>query len=140
MKYTKSIQKPTQRNIIKKKKINNNIDLKTNGQFLLIALESKSITPNELKTLYAIINKALKKQNTFQFNAFPHFNWSKKPIEIRMGRGKGAISTELYKSQIGFPIFSLKTSQKKEIVMAALRQCQYKLNLKTKIITNPFIF
>lgn len=140
MKYTKAIQKPTQRNIIKKKKIINKINLKSNAQFLLIALESKSVKPEELKTLYYIINKALKKQNTLKFDAFPHFNWSKKPIEIRMGRGKGAISTELYKSQIGFPIFSLITSQKKEIVLTALKQCQYKLNIKTKIICNPFIF
>lgn len=140
MKYTKSIIKPTQRKILKKQIINNHINLKKSTQYLLISLESKPVKPHEIKTLFLTINKALKKQNTLQFNAFPHFNWSKKPIEIRMGRGKGANSTELYKAQIGYPIFTLITSQKKELVLSTLKQCQYKLNLKSKIITNPFVF
>lgn len=140
MKYTKSIIKPTQRSIIKKKKKNQHINLKNYAQYALIAIESKPISPNELKTIYAIINKNLKKQNTLKFNAFPHFNWSKKPIEIRMGRGKGANSAELYKAQIGFPIFSLVTTQNNELIKKILKQCQYKLNLKTKIIINPFLF
>ena len=74
MKYTKSIIKPTQRSIIKKKKKNQHINLKNYAQYALIAIESKPISPNELKTIYAIINKNLKKQNTLKFNAFPHFN------------------------------------------------------------------
>lgn len=57
-----------------------------------------------------------------------------------MGRGKGANSAELYKAQIGFPIFSLVTTQNNELIKKILKQCQYKLNLKTKIIINPFLF
>lgn len=140
MKYTKALLKPTQRAMIKKKKQNQHLNLKNQAQYELISLESKPITPNELKTLYNIINKNLKKQHSLRMNIFSHYNWSKKPIEIRMGRGKGAISQEMGKTQIGFPLFSLITKQNNDLVLKILRQCQYKLKVRTKIIINPFLF
>lgn len=57
-----------------------------------------------------------------------------------MGRGKGAISKEMGKTQIGFPLFSLITKQNHDLVLKILRQCQYKLKIRTKIIINPFLF
>jgi ribosomal protein L16/L10AE len=61
-----------QRSLMKKTK--QNTSLSTHFCLFLIAVESKVVSSNELKTLYNTINKLLKKQNKIEFKFFVHLN------------------------------------------------------------------
>jgi len=126
-----------QRSLIKKVKVSTK--LSTKFYLSLIALESKIISSNELQTLYQTINKLIKKQNTLDFNIFIHLNWTKKPTEVRMGKGKGRINSEVGKIQKGFSILNLITTNLKQGKIA-LKCCKLKLSIKSTIRSNKFIF
>ena len=139
MKFFKYKLKLQQRKILKTTKINNSLEIYKKYNIIFISLESIFLTPLQLKTIYSIINKFLKKQYNIVFKCFPHINWSKKPIEIRMGRGKGSIKNEICKIQKGFPILLLNINDS-IISKIILQKCQYKLKLKTKIVVNNFLY
>ena len=60
------------------------------GQFLK-ALENCRLTAKQLEIIYITINKFLKRSGTIYIPLFPQIPVSKKPNEIRMGKGKGAV-------------------------------------------------
>lgn len=46
----------------------------------------------QLKSFYLSINKIMKRKGKVLLKVFPHIPVSKKPIEVRMGKGKGAVN------------------------------------------------
>ena len=69
--------------------------LKTNkmnfGDFSLIALESGKITNFQLEAIRRFLKYFLRKKARFFFRIFPNLPITKKPNEVRLGRGKGAV-------------------------------------------------
>jgi large subunit ribosomal protein L16 len=84
----KKKQKGKKLNIINK--INTINQLKY-GNMGLIALESGHINSKQLMALKQTINKIIKKKGKLKINIFPNTPISKKPVEVRMGKGKGNI-------------------------------------------------
>ena len=64
------------------------------GKVGLIALKNLRLTVSNLKFFFKITKKLLKpfnKKLIVKFRYFPHFSITKKPKDIRMGRGKGIV-------------------------------------------------
>ena len=61
------------------------------GTIILKALMSCRLTSKQIEILYITINKVLKRSGTIHIPIFPNTPVSKKPNEIRMGKGKGAV-------------------------------------------------
>lgn len=59
---------------------------------LLISTESGKISSKQLNSFRMCINKKIKKRGKLVLNTFPFIPISKKPTEVRMGKGKGNIS------------------------------------------------
>ncbi len=100
----------------------------------LIALDFGNLNYKEMVSVRFKINKLIKKNSLLRFYAFPMFSKTKKPIEVRMGKGKGAIETFAFKIRPGTCICELYTKSYL-IGIKALKLLQYRLNLKTKIVT-----
>lgn len=101
-----------------------------------IALKSMyfgRISSKQIETLKQTLNKTIKKTGKVIIQVFAHTPVTKKPIEIRMGKGKGNVDTWIHKVTVGEKICEIETTNTL-IALKALRKIQYKLPLKTKII------
>ena len=117
-------------------KINNNLTLNlNNSNIYLKALSVGRVTSKQLNSIRQTINKVIKKVGKIRFNVFPHTPISKKPKEIRMGKGKGNIDHWISKIKIGQIICEIKTDSSSKAIKA-LKLARFRFPLKTKIIFN----
>jgi len=104
----------------------------TTGNIGLRAVECGRLSSKQLESVYKIINKIIKKTGRLVLKTFPQTPISKKPIEIRMGKGKGSVDHWVSKIQPGFLICELEV---KSFLLAvkALQSAQLRISFKTKI-------
>jgi large subunit ribosomal protein L16 len=106
--------------------------LKT-GSVGLKSLSVNRLTSKQLETLKQTITKTVKKSGKVIINAFPNTQVSKKPIEVRMGKGKGNVDCWVFKVKPGF-VFCEVVTDNIEIAITALEIVQKKLNIRSKIV------
>jgi large subunit ribosomal protein L16 len=105
------------------------------GSVGLRALTAGRLTAKQINAVRQSINKRIKKLGRLKVNIFPHTPISKKPIEVRMGKGKGNVDHYVFKVKAGFILYEVETSFI-SIAIKALKGGQIRLPLKTKIIFN----
>jgi large subunit ribosomal protein L16 len=105
------------------------------GTIGLKALTASRFSSKQIFTFKQTINKYLKKTGKLVLNLFPNIPLTKKPLEVRMGKGKGAVATWIFKIQPGFILCEIITDNKIKAI-ETLHIVQKKLNFKTKIIFN----
>lgn len=103
------------------------------GQFGLMALEPAWITARQIEASRIAITRHIKRGGKVWIRIFPDKPVTKKPAEVRMGKGKG--SPEFWVSvvkpgRIMFELGGIPESLARE----ALRLAQFKLPIKTKIV------
>lgn len=106
-----------------------------NINFNTIALQTVSfgkITNKQLESMYKCINKYIKKSGKLILHIFPQMPVTRKPVEVRMGKGKGNISFWVAKIKSGVLICELETNSI-ALSFKALKQAQHKISIKTKI-------
>src|SRR3990170_8483624 len=59
------------------------------GQFGLKALEPDRVTARQIEAARRALTRAMKRSGRVWIRVFPDVQVSKKPIEVRMGKGKG---------------------------------------------------
>jgi large subunit ribosomal protein L16 len=105
----------------------------TNGDFGLIALEGAWITNRQIESARIAMTRYMKRLGKVWINIFPHLAKTKKPLEVRMGSGKGAPDhwvAVVKKGRVMFEINGVSEAIAKE----ALRLASHKLPIKTKIV------
>lgn len=103
------------------------------GELGLKSLNSNFITQKELKSIFLFVKKNLKKSGQIFFNFMPNHIITKKPIETRMGKGKG--NKEQYAAFIPKGrVFITLSALNKKIGLFVLEQIKRKLKLKSVII------
>ena len=90
------------------------------------------LTSNQLKALKQTINKIIKKRGRVIFKIFPQTPMTKKPTEVRMGKGKGAFSHWIAKVKPGTTICYIE-SEFLLLTRKALEYAKNRLPIKTKI-------
>lgn len=60
--------------------------------FALISLDSARLTAAHIAAAELAIKRVIKKDGKLFTRVFPHLPVTKKPLEVRMGKGKGAVS------------------------------------------------
>jgi len=99
----------------------------------LISLSHGRITSKQLNSIYLAINKVIKKVGVLKLNIFPHNPITKKPIEIRMGKGKGNVDHWVFNLKVGFVICQIQSLYLTQ-AYKALKNAQIRLPVKTKIL------
>jgi large subunit ribosomal protein L16 len=61
------------------------------GNIGLKSIESGHLTSKQINTIRQTVNKIIKKKGKLRINIFPNTPMSKKPLEVRMGKGKGNV-------------------------------------------------
>lgn len=103
------------------------------GSIGLKCLEFGRITSKQIEATRSSISKIIKKSGKLFINIFPDTPVSKKPLEIRMGKGKGGVDRWIYKIQPGVVLCEIETSLT-ALGVKALKRAQIRFPLKTKII------
>lgn len=103
------------------------------GTFGLKALEANRIKYKQIEAARKTINGFLKRSGKLWIRVFPNIPVTKKPIEVRMGSGKGNVDHWVCKIKPGKIIFELDHINYKEAYNAFIRASS-KLPIKTKII------
>ncbi len=121
----------------KANKINKDFSLEFINQNYLVlkSLDFGRISEKQIETCRMTINKNLKKFGRLIINIQADTPITKKPIEIRMGKGKGAVDKWVCKVRVGTPLFTIQYNSK-AMAINALEAAKIKLPLLTKIITN----
>ena len=61
------------------------------GEFGIQALGKGKLTANQIEAARVAINRHLKRKGKMWTRVFPHKPITKKPLEVRMGQGKGPV-------------------------------------------------
>lgn len=103
------------------------------GSFGLKALEGGWVTAQQLEAARIAISRHLRRGGKVWIRVFPDKPVTKKPLETRMGGGKG--SPELWVAVVkrGRILFEVE-GVSREAAHEALRLASHKLPLKTKIV------
>jgi large subunit ribosomal protein L16 len=105
------------------------------GSLGLKAMSFDRITSKQVETLRQSLNKSIRKTGRLIINFFPNQPISQKPLEVRMGKGKGNVSHWVFKIKPGFVLCEIITDQLK-VAKKALITLKKKLSIKTKIVQN----
>jgi large subunit ribosomal protein L16 len=105
------------------------------GDFGLQAVEPGWVTARQLEAARRAIVRAMKRRGKIWIRVFPDKPVTRKPAETRMGKGKGAVEYWVAVVRPGRIMFEIGGGLPEDIARDALRLAQYKLAIKTKIIT-----
>ena len=105
----------------------------SNGMFGIKSLDSKFITSRQIEAARIAATRYMKREGQLWIKIFPDKPITKKPLEVRMGKGKGApeyFVAVVKPGRIMFEIAGVSLDVAKE----ALRLAAQKLPVKTKFI------
>ncbi len=106
------------------------------GDFGLKALEPHWITSRQIEACRVALSRKMKRDGKVWIRIFPDKPVSKKPLETRMGKGKGAPEFWVAVIKPGRVLFEV-AGVSKELANDALKTCAYKLPIKTKVVSRP---
>lgn len=106
------------------------------GDFGLKALEPAWITSRQIEACRIALSRKMKRDGRVWIRIFPDKPVSKKPLETRMGKGKGAPEFWVAVIKPGRILFEI-SGVSREIATDALQLCSHKLPIKTKVISRP---
>lgn len=103
------------------------------GEFGLMSLDNERINSRQIEAARQAITRYIKRGGKIWIRIFPHTPVTKKPLDVKMGSGKGEPQFYVAKVKAGtvmFEIADVTESQARE----ALRLASHKLPVKCKII------
>ena len=103
------------------------------GGFGLKALEPNRVTAREIEAARRAITRQMKRQGRVWIRIFPDVPVSKKPTEVRMGKGKGSPEFWAAKVKPGRIMFELD-GVNEETAREALRLAAAKLPIRTRFV------
>ncbi len=109
------------------------------GNFGIKALEPGWITSRQIEAARIAMTRAMKREGRVWIRIFPDKPITKKPAEVRMGKGKGAPEYWVAVVKPGTILFE-SVGVPTELAQESLRLAAQKLPIKTKfIVRNDFV-
>lgn len=105
----------------------------TQGDFGLMVVECGRITARQIEAARVAMTRHIKRGGQVWIRMFPHFPVTKKPLEVRMGAGKGSVERYEARVHAGRIIYEM-SGVDKATATQALTLAASKLPLKCKLI------
>ena len=103
------------------------------GDYGLMSLDNERITAKQIEAARQAITRYVKRGGKIWIRIFPHTPVSKKPLDVKMGSGKGEPQFYVAKVKAGTVMFEI-ADVTEEQAREALRLASHKLPVKCKII------
>ncbi len=105
----------------------------SNGMFGVKALDSVFITSRQIEAARIAATRYMKREGQLWIKIFPDKPITKKPLEVRMGKGKGALDHYVAVVKPGRILFEI-SGVPIDVAKEALRLASQKLPVKTKFV------
>lgn len=106
------------------------------GSFGLKSMEIGRITNRQIESARIAMTRYMKREGKVWIRIFPDKPITSKPLEVRMGKGKGNLDHYVAQVQPGRIMFELD-GVPREVAEEALRLAAQKLPVRTKTVTRP---
>ena len=103
------------------------------GSYGLKALQPERVTARQIEAARRAMTRHMKRQGRVWIRIFPDVPVSKKPTEVRMGKGKGSVEYWAAKVKPGRVMFEID-GVGDDIAREALRLAAMKLPVKTRVV------
>ena len=103
------------------------------GEFGLQTLERTYLTANQIEAARVAITRHMKRRGKVWIRVFPYKPYTKKPLEVRMGKGKGAPEYFVARISPGRILFEAE-GVSLEVAKEALRLAAQKLPVATRFV------
>jgi large subunit ribosomal protein L16 len=103
------------------------------GEYGLRAMERAWITNIQIEACRVAMNREMKRKGKLWIRIFPDKSYSKKPLEVRMGKGKGAIEGWVAVVRPGRILFEMDGVSEKQAT-ECLRLAATKLPIRTVFV------
>jgi len=104
------------------------------GEFALKAVSAGRINSRQIEAARITMTREMKRQGKSWIRVFPDKPLTKKPLETRMGKGKGSVEEWVMNIKPGRIVFEV-AGVSEEVSRKALTLALHKLPFKCKIIT-----
>jgi large subunit ribosomal protein L16 len=104
------------------------------GQFGLKSQEPERITARQIEAARRAITREMKRAGRVWIRVFPDLPVSKKPVEVRMGKGKGSVEYWAARVKPGRILFEID-GVPEDVAKEALRLGAMKLPITTRVVT-----
>jgi large subunit ribosomal protein L16 len=105
------------------------------GDYALQALEPGWVSARQIEAARRAIVRGMRRRGKFWIRIFPDKPITQKPAETRMGKGKGNVEYWAAVVKPGRIMFEVGGGLPEDISREALRLAQYKLSIKTRIVS-----
>ena len=103
------------------------------GTYGLKALQPERVTARQIEAARRAMTRHMKRQGRVWIRIFPDLPVTSKPIEVRMGKGKGSVDYWAAKVKPGRVMFEID-GVNDDIAREALRLAAMKLPIKTRTV------
>jgi large subunit ribosomal protein L16 len=103
------------------------------GEYGLQALEPAWVTARQIEAARVALTRKIKRGGKVWLNVFPHKPITKKPLETRMGKGKGEPEMWVAVVKPGKVLFELE-GVREDLAKEAFRLASSKLPIRTRFI------
>jgi large subunit ribosomal protein L16 len=103
------------------------------GEFGLQAVDCGKISSKQIEAARIAMTRHVKRGGKIWIRLFPDKPFTKKPAEVRMGKGKGAPEGWVAIIRPGRVLYEM-TGVTREMAMEALRLAAHKLPIKTRFV------
>ena len=103
------------------------------GQYGLKAIEPERVTARQIEAARRALTRHMKRQGKVWIRIFPDVPVSKKPTEVRMGKGKGSVeywAARVHPGRIMFEVDGVP----EDVAREAMRLAGAKLPIKTRFV------
>ena len=106
------------------------------GDYALKSITPGRITSRQIESARIAMTRYMKREGQVWIRIFPDRPITKKPLEVRMGKGKGSLDHYVAMVQPGRIMFEL-AGVSQEVALEALRLAAQKLPVLTKVSIRP---
>ena len=106
----------------------------SNGMFGIKSLDSNFLTSRQIEAARIAATRYMKREGQLWIKIFPDKPITKKPLEVRQGKGKGNVEYWVAQVKPGMVIYEME-GVSEEVTREALRLAGAKLSVKTTFAT-----
>ena len=103
------------------------------GSYALKAIEPDRVNARQIEAARRALTRHMKRQGRVWIRVFPDVPVTAKPIEVRMGKGKGSVDRWVAKIKPGRVMFEVD-GVAEDVAMDALRLAAMKLSVKCRYV------
>ncbi len=103
------------------------------GSFALKSMDLKWVTSRQIEAARVAVTRFMKREGKVWIRVFPDKPITKKPLEVRMGKGKGPLDSYVVVVKPGRILFEAD-GVPMEVAKEALRLASQKLPVRTKFV------